>query len=93
MRGRGEECWRAYRGIGHSWFLIESPYCYNMCTCVHRNTHLVLLSNFPADGSEELNTSAMQQPSNPPHRLSFGRVTDKALHQSRPLTAACSCES
>ncbi len=35
----GEECWRAYRGIGHSWFLIESPPYYTVRTCVHTNTH------------------------------------------------------
>lgn len=60
-----EKCWRAYRGIGHSWFLIESPPYYTKSWCVRQNTriHLFLLSNFPADGSEELNTLIRQQPS------------------------------
>lgn len=30
---------------------------------------------------------------NPPHELCYGRVTDKTLHQSKSLTAACLYES
>lgn len=89
-RRRGEECWRARGGIGHSCFLIEPPHhTTSMCVCMS------LLSNFPADGSEALNTLVWQQPSyrNPPHGLCFGRVTDKPLHQSRPPTAARPHES
>lgn len=57
-------CWRANRGTGRSWFLIESlsPPRRVDDVSAHQHTpaHSLLLSNFPADGSKEVNTSGWQ---------------------------------
>lgn len=61
--------------------------------CTHRL--LIFTQQFPSwwlRGAKHLNMAAVFT-RNPPHALCLGRVTDKALHQSRPLTAACSHES
>lgn len=43
--GGGEERWRAYRGIGHSWFLIESPPLpHRVYVCAHKHTHTYFYS-------------------------------------------------